>query len=78
MDFLVIFVIIFFSGSGESLNKPAVNSARYVGVPTGSASSDFDVDLDAIAATMQGHSTGNVNVFKKDQFQNFKQRPLSS
>ena len=49
-----------------------------MGVPTGGASSDFDVDLDAIAATMQGHSTGNVNVFKKDQFQNFKQRPLSS
>ena len=47
-----------FAGSGESLNKTAVNSVRHVGVPTGGASSDFDVDLDAIAATMQGHSTG--------------------
>jgi len=46
------------SGSGESLNKSAANSGRHMGVPTGGASSDFDVDLDAIAATMQGHSTG--------------------
>ena len=57
-----------FSGSGESLHKTAVNSARHTGVP----GSEFDVDLDAIAATMQGHSTGKGNVFKKDQFQNFK------
>ena len=43
-----------FSGSGESLHKTAVNSTRHTGVP----GSEFDVDLDAIAATMQGHSTG--------------------
>ena len=52
-----------FAGSGESLNKSAVNSSRHVGVPTGGGSSEFDVDLDAIAATMQGHRTGKVSKF---------------
>jgi hypothetical protein len=60
------------SGSGESLHKTAVNSTRHTGVP----GSEFDVDLDAIAATMQGHSTGTHDMSKTASPQ--VSRPLKS
>merc|ERR1712051_806030 len=59
-------------GSGESLHKTAVNSTRHTGVP----GSEFDVDLDAIAATMQGHSTGTHEMSKTASPQ--MSRPLKS